>query len=278
MSIGRRFKGTLVKGTLAFSVLAVLSSAQALATEFKFAVEPNYTQDKQVEVYGPLIQYLNKTTGHHFTLVTSRNFQFFWRDIRQEVPVDFMFAEAHFTDYRMQRSGFVPLVKTAEKSSFTVLANEEVAKRGINSLIGYSVVTMPSPSLGFALLTEIFPDAIRQPNVLSSGKSWRDGVEMVFAEETDAAIVPTWLKDQYPNLIAMTTTREFPGAAVSAAPSVDAAARQAVTDALLKLHEDATAFEVLNELGISQFVPVTAEEYHGYDKLLKSFFGYKDAN
>jgi len=27
---------------------------------------------------------------------------FFWRDIRQEVPVDFMFAEGHFTDYRMQ--------------------------------------------------------------------------------------------------------------------------------------------------------------------------------
>ena len=88
MSIGRRFKGTLVKGTLAFGVLAVLSNTQALATEFKFAVEPNYTQDKQVEVYGPLIQYLNKNTGHHFTLVTSRNFQFFWRDIRQEVPVD----------------------------------------------------------------------------------------------------------------------------------------------------------------------------------------------
>lgn len=260
----------------ALLLAACLGLAPLQAAEFKIAVEPTYTADKQLEVYKPFIEYLNKNSGHHFTLVTSRNFQFFWRDIRQNVPVDFMFAEAHFTDYRVKRSGFEPLVKTAERSSYTVLANEDVAARGINSLIGYGVVTMPSPSLGFALLTEIFPDPIRQPNVLSSGKSWRDGVEMVFAEETDAAIVPTWLKDQYPNLVAMTTTREFPGAAISAAPSVDAAAKQAVRDTLLKLHEDAGAYEVLSELGISQFIPANAAEYDGNDRLLKSFFGYTD--
>jgi hypothetical protein len=266
-----------LRGCAAALLLAGMCAAPTFAAEFKIAVEPTYTPDKQIEVYKPFIEYLNKNSGHRFTLVTSRNFQFFWRDIRQSVPVDFMFAEAHFTDYQAKRAGFVPLVKTAEKSSYSVLANEEVAQRGINSLIGYGVVTMPSPSLGFALLTEIFPDPIRQPNVLSSGKSWRDGVEMVFAEETDAAIVPTWLQNQYPNLVSMTTTREFPGAAISAGPTVDEGARQAVRDALLKLHEDQGAYEVLSELGISQFIPADAAEYDGYDKLLKSFFGYKEA-
>lgn len=264
------------RGCAAALIAAVVGSTPLTAAEFKIAVEPTYTADQQLEVFKPFIEYLNKNSGHHFTLVTSRNFQFFWRDIRQGVPVDFMFAEAHFTDYQAKRAGFEPLVKTAEKSSYTVLANETVAQRGINSLIGYGVVTMPSPSLGFALLTEIFPDPIRQPNVLSSGKSWRDGVEMVFAEETDAAIVPTWLKDQYPNLVSMTTTREFPGAAISAGPTVDAAAKQAVRDTLLKLHEDPGAYEVLSELGISQFIPANAAEYDGNDRLLRSFFGYKE--
>ncbi len=268
----RRARG----GCAAVMLAMVLGVPQAGAAEFRIAIEPVYTPEKQLEVYKPFIDYLNKNSGHRFTLVTSRNFQFFWRDIRQELPIDFMFAEAHFTDYRAKRSGFEPLVKTAERSSYTVLANEEVAERGINSLIGYGVVTMPSPSLGFALLTEIFPDPIRQPNVLSSGKSWRDGVEMVFAEETDAAIVPTWLKDQYPNLIAMTTTRTFPGAAISAAPNVDQAAKDAVRDTLLKLHEDPGAYEVLSELGISQFIPASAAEYDGNDRLLRSFFGYKE--
>jgi ABC-type phosphate/phosphonate transport system substrate-binding protein len=266
-----------LRGRAAVLLLASLSVFPAFSADFRIAVEPTYTPDKQIEVYKPLIEYLNANSGHHFTLVTSRNFQFFWRDIRQSVPVDFMFAEAHFTDYQARRAGFEPLVKTAENSSYSVLANEEVAQRGINSLIGYSVVTMPSPSLGFALLAEIFPDPIRQPNVQSSGKSWRDGVEMVFAEETDAAIVPTWLQREYPNLVSMTTTREFPGAAISAGPKVDLAVRQAVRDTLLKLHEDENAYAVLSELGISQFIPASAAEYYGYDRLLKSFFGYKEA-
>ena len=272
MIVNRVFR-TCARLTLASAFI----SANAWGAALTIAVEPTYTQDKQAEVYKPFIEYLDRTTGHQFKLVSSRNFQFFWRDIRQQVPVDFMFAEAHFTDYVAKRQGFTPLVRTAENSSYSVLANDAVAQRGINSLIGYNVVTMPSPSMGFALLAEIFPDPIRQPNVLSSGKSWRDGVEMVFAEETDAAIVPTWLQSQYPNLVSMTTTREFPGAAVSAASTVDEATREQVKDALLKLHEDSSAFEVLNELGISQFVPTTAAEYNGYDKLLKSFFGYKEA-
>jgi ABC-type phosphate/phosphonate transport system substrate-binding protein len=265
-----------LRGRAAALLFASAGAFPAFSAEFTIAVEPTYTPDKQIEVYRPFIAYLNENSGHHFTLVTSRNFQFFWRDIRQSVPVDFMFAEAHFTDYQAKRAGFEPLVKTAEKSSYSILAKEPVALRGINSLIGYGVVSMPSPSLGFALLAEIFPDPIRQPNVMSSSKSWRDGVEMVFADETDAAIVPTWLQKEYTNLVSMTTSREFPGAAVSAGPKVDLAVKQAVRDTLLKLHEDENAYAVLSELGISQFIPASAAEYDGSDRLLKSFCGYKD--
>lgn len=266
----------ILRGCLITLIAAALGSPVANAAEFTIAVEPTYTPDKQIEVYKPFIDYLNANSGHTFKLVTSRNFQFFWRDIKQSVPVDFMFAEAHFTDYQIKRANFEPLVRTLENTSFSVLAMDEVAERGIKSLIGYRVVTMPAPSLGFALLTEIFPDPIRQPNVLSSGKSWRDGVEMVFADEADAAIVPTWLMQMYPNLASMRTTRELPGAAVSAGPNVDDAAKQAVRDTLLKLHEDPSAYEVLSELGITQFVPATRAEYDGNDKLLKAFYGYKE--
>ena len=70
--------------------------------------------------------------------------------------------------------------------------------------------------LGFALLLEYFPTPMQQPDLRSLATSWRDTVEIVFAGEADAAMVPTWLRDQYPNLIPVITTREFPGPAVSA--------------------------------------------------------------
>lgn len=257
------------------SLFGVVVSQSALAAEYKFLVEPSYNVQRSTEVYQPLVAYLSKATGHKITLVTSRNYHFFWRDVRQNAPVDFMFSEAHFTDFRAKRFGFEPIARTVENASYTLLGSDQLKTTTLNGLIGKGIVSMPSPSMGFAMLLQFFPDPIRQPNLMSTAQSWRDGVEIVFAGEADAAIVPTWLKDQYPNLIPISTSPEFPGAAVSAAPGVPPEAKQAIKDALLKLHEDQGAYEVLSELGVTQFVTTTAADYDGQEKVLEGFFGYK---
>ncbi|MBK8285055.1 MAG: PhnD/SsuA/transferrin family substrate-binding protein [Ahniella sp.] len=272
-------KQTLTRMCAALSL--ALAAGSIAAAEFKIAIEPHYSPQRSAEVYAPLAYYLNralKPLNHTVTFVYPRNFHFFWRDVRQNAPVDFMFAEAHLTDYRAKRFQFEPLLKTVENTSYAVLSMDEVAAKGSRGLIGARVVTMPSPSMGFALLAEIFPDPVRQPNVMSTAASWRDGVEIVFAGEAEAAIVPSIVKDEYPNLVVITTTREFPGPALSAAPGVDPGMKQALTEALLKVHEDTDGYAALNELRISQFVPVTAGEYDGKDELLKSFFGYKSVD
>ena len=52
-------------------------------------------------------------------------------------------------------------------------------------------------------------------------------------------------------------------------------AKQAVKDALLKLHEDQGAYEVLAELGVTQFIAASGADYDGDEKVLEGFFGYK---
>ncbi len=245
------------------------------AAEYKLLVEPSYNVQRATEVYQPLADYLSKATGHKITLVTSRNYHFFWRDVRQNAPIDFMFSEAHFTDFRAKRFQFEPIARTVENTSYTLLGSDQLTNTTLNGLIGKGIVTMPSPSMGFAMLLQFFPDPVRQPNMMSTAQSWQDGVEIVFAGEADAAIVPTWLQSQYPNLIPIATSAEFPGAAVSAAPTVPPEAKQAVKDALLKLHEAEGAYEVLSELGVSQFVEASAADYDGDEKVLEGFFGYK---
>jgi len=98
----------------------------------------------------------------------------------------------------------------------------------------------------------------------------------VFAGEAEAAMIPTWLKDQYPtNLTSVKTSREFAGAAVSAGPNVPEAVRAKVTEALLKLDQDASLANLLLELGISKFVPAKAADYAGGEAMLKDFYGYQ---
>lgn len=244
------------------------------AAQFQLGIEPSYPKDQAQEIYKPLLDYLNKATGHTFVLAVPRNYHFLWRDLRQNKPVDFTFEEAHFVDFRVQRYGFEPLVRTAEPTSYALLAMPELAEKGLTGLVGQRIACMPSPSLGFALVAEMFKNPVAQPDIRSEAATWRDGVEMVFAGEAEAAMVQTYIADLYPNLVAVEKTRDFPGRAMSAAPGVDPAAKEAVKQALLKLHEDETLNEVLVELGASKFEPTSAAEYAGAESMLKGFFGY----
>ncbi len=257
------------------ALLLILGGATRVdAAELRLMVEPNYPPDRAAEVYKPLVEYLSKASGHDIQLLTPRNFHFFWRDIRQNVAVDLMFTEAHLTDYRAKRFATVPFVRTAERTSYSIVTCMPTGPTSLKDLVGASVVTMPSPSMGYALLTQYFPNPVSQPNILSSAVSWRDGVEMACAEETQAAIVPTWLRQQYPNLTVIETSASFPGPAISASATLDPAVRDSIKTALLKLHEDPTLYEVLNELGITKFEETSAAEYDGAEQVLKGVYGY----
>ncbi len=258
------------------AVVAFTFSSAVFGAEFNFAVEPTYAPERAKEVYEPLIAYLNKSTGHTFKLVVARNYALYWNDLRKRTDLHFVFDEAHFTDFRIQRSKYEPLVKSAVASSYSLLTQENIAEGDTQALVARSLVTMPAPNLGFALLLEYFPNPMQQPDVRSLAASWRDTVEIVFAGEADAAMVPSWLKDQYPNLIPVITTREFPGAAISAHPDVPAEVKTKLKDAMLVLHEDESLYEVLNELGTPQFVEATSAEYRGSEAMLKNFYGYRN--
>ncbi len=257
--------------------LSILGGAavDARAADLTLMVEPFYPPQRAAEVYQPLADYLSTATGNRVELVTPRNYHFFWRDVRNNTPIDLVIAEPPITDYRAQRFGAIPLVHTAEKTVYTLLASDQLQNPTLQTLVGRNIVTLPSPSLGFALLLELFPNPVAQPNILSSASSWNDGPEIVFAGEADAAIVPSWLMQQYPNLLPLSTSREFPGIALSASSGLDPAVRDAIRDALLKLHEDPTMYGVLNELGISRYEAATAEEYRGMEQMLKGFYGYQ---
>lgn len=256
-------------------VLALAGAASpALAVDYSVSVEPSYPAEQARDVYQPLLDYLSKVTGQRFVLRYPSNYHLLWRDIRNNTPVDFAFEEAQFTDYRAQRFGFVPLVRTSEPSIYALIAQPEIAERGIDALIGHQVVNMPSPSMGYALLIELYRNPVSQPEVLSTAASWKDGVEMIFSGEADAAMVPLYIAQLYPNLVEMHNSRSLPGRAFSAAPTVPDEVKTAVRDALLKLNEDESLYAVINEIGTIQFVATSAADYQGNQDMLRGFFGY----
>jgi hypothetical protein len=256
-------------------LLGLFGARSASAANYTLTVEPNYPPAQATEVYEPLLAYLSKATGHTFSLKTTRNYHLHWRDLRAATPTDFAFEEAHFTDYRINRQNFTPLVRVADPTRFTLLVNTEMEAGGAQGLVGHRIVSMSAPSLGYLILGDIYKNPISQPEIQSVAANWKDGVDMLFAGETDAAMVPNYIAKDYPNLVPVNESREFPGRALSASPTVPAGVRTAVANAMLQLSKDASQNAILNEIGATGFVPANKADYAGNEALLRNVFGYQ---
>jgi ABC-type phosphate/phosphonate transport system substrate-binding protein len=255
-------------------IFFMLASLQANAATYTLTVEPNYPPAQAQEVYKPLLAYLSRSTGDTFVLKIAPNYHVHWRDMRSKTKVDFTFEEAHFTDYRAKRQRMIPLVRVVEPTKYTLLVSDEMAAGGAQGLIGHRITSMSSPSLGYLLLGEIYKNPIAQPEIKSFAANLKDGVEMIFAGESDGAMVPSYIADQYSNLQAALTTRELPGRALSAHETVPADVRNKVKNAMLKLHLDNNLFDVISELGTAKFVPTNAAAYAGSEGVLSDAYGY----
>lgn len=264
-----------LRATLILSGLVLMfTSLQINAQSYTLTVEPNYPPAQAQEVYKPLLAYLSKSTGQSFSLKIAPNYHVHWRDMRNKTKVDFAFEEAHFTDYRAKRQRMIPLVRVVEPTKYTLLISDEMAAGGAQSLIGHRITSMSSPSLGYLLLGEIYKNPIAQPEIKSFAANLKDGVEMIFSDESDGAMVPSYIADQYNNLRPALVTRELPGRALAASESVPVDVRNKVKAAMLKLHQDNSLFEVINELGTAKFVPTSAATYAGSESVLRAAYGY----
>ena len=264
-----------MQSLLALTVFAASGAARAQAPlTLEFAIEPSYSQEQMQEVYRPFLSYLEKSTGYKFKLVTFRNYNSYWQEMREKQGWDLTFDEAHFTDYRIERMKFEPLVRTIEPGTYVLASGNEVGAGNTTALLAERITTMAAPSLGYALLLEYFPNPMQQPDIRTNAASWLDAVDAVFAEESRATMVPASVAAAYPNLYEVVRSREFAGPAISASSKVAPEVKAKITEALLKMHEDQDAFAALNELRISQFVKATALEYQGSGKVLKNFYGY----
>ena len=168
----------------------------------------------------------------------------------------------------------MPLVRVAEPTQFSLLVSPENTAEGPQGLMSGTIVSMPSPSLGYLFLGELFPNPIAQPEIASTAQTWKDGVDSVFAQEAKGAMVPVYIAQQYPNLESVHLSRSLPGRSLNAARKVPADVRTAVTNAMLKLHENPALIDVLTELGTAQFVKTNAAEIAGNERMLRRVFGY----
>ncbi len=237
-------------------------------------VHPIFPPDQADLVYQPLINYLNASTPHEFRLQTSRDFHRYWMEIRRGSEPDLVLEDAHLIALRIERNGYMPLVKSADPGTFSLLTSGMNADADLSDFIARPVSSMPAPSLGYLVLSSWYSNPMQKPRILSNASSWLDAVEIVFAMETEAAIVPHNLVSRYVNMVVVRTSEEFPHSSIAASPNVPASVQTQISEALLRLHEDPDHFTALHELDIDRFVPAQVTEFQDLDDWLNGIFSF----
>lgn len=99
-SITSKISSALNKAVI-LTILTLFLNTKCFAIEYNFIVQPIFKPGKTMQIYGPLVQYLNKETGHTFKIITAKSFLSYW-EIMKRGEYDLILDAAHFTDYRIK--------------------------------------------------------------------------------------------------------------------------------------------------------------------------------
>lgn len=262
-------------GLVLLGALAAAATPAARAANYTLLVEPTYPADQIGSVYGPLVAYLNRSTGHRFTVRAAPNFNQHWRALRAGDAADFVFEEGHFFDYRSKRTGAVALARTVEESAFIIAVTDpEFAQGGADGVVGRTIASLGAPSLGEVLVFDSYRNPLAQPELRAVSTKWSDGPDLVFAGDVEGTLLPAYMASENPALIEVWRSRAVPGRVLSAGPAIPQDVRAAVAEAMRKLQDDPDAYSVMTELRTEGFVAPDSQAYAGLERLLADTFGY----
>ena len=181
-----------------------------------------------------------------------------------------------YTDYRIQKQGHVPLVKVPGTISNSVITRPDAAILDLSELVGKEVATITPPSPGSLILQQLFPNASRQP-IIVSVKSSEHAIEMVLSGKVLAAIIPTPLvgqaMSQGKELFTVMTTTPIPHIAFTAGPDIDAQTRQKLVKGLLEATGTPETLEILKAIGFAEgFEMASPEIYLGFSEYLNQLW------
>lgn len=255
-------------------LMLFLSASISRAAEYSLTIQPILSEDKTQEAYQPLADYLSSQTGQTITLITHRNFTFYWNKMRnQQQGFDLVLDAAHFTDYRVKKQGYQVLAKLPDTVSFSIVSHEDNFYMDADELTSKRIATMPSPSLGAMRLQELYPNPMRVPIYIYE-RNTRRAVDSVLSGKVDAAIIPTRLVAEYSGLNTVETTEPVPHMALSASAEVPTDIVEKIRTALLTANTTPEGQKMLAAINATKFEAADSTTYDGYSKLLEGVFGY----
>lgn len=261
-------------GIKKLSLILILISTLTFANKYTLVIEPTFPVEQGKQVYEPLRDWLSKKTGHEIEIIFDKNYYSYWRSANGSRMPHFTYDAPHVAGFRAGKKQYIPIATTIEELSFHLISLDIPAKdESIEDfLVNKKIVMLPSPSLATVYFNQWFTDLFSTPKKDVTALSWQETVEIVFDGSAQAAIVPDWMFNLYPNFASLQESKKIPGNTFMAHPDVPKDVVESFQNALLSLVDDEAAYDVLVELNTEGFKKPNDNDYQDLVKLLPRVF------
>lgn len=251
-----------------------LSSHFVLGAGLNLYVQPIASEAKTEALFKPLAEYLANKIGMPISVHTEASFLAYWERMRRVQGFDLVLDAAHFTDYRDTRFNYHVLAKFPDTVSFSLVTAQDLLVFDAQDLIGNTIATAASPSLGGVRMAEIYSNPMRQPSLIPVN-NFEQALDKLHQGDVRAALVPTPMIRGDATVNTVLTTQPVPHMAFSVSPKVSRKIREQLRTALVDADKTEAGRQMLESLKLARFEPANNKLYRGYAKLLSGIWGYK---
>lgn len=245
-----------------------------------FTTAPTQSLAQTKKIYGPLVDYLAKSTGKNIKLVAARNFLEYTSKMRKG-EYDIIFDGPHFVSWRMEHINHQPIARLPGKLVFAAIVKDGGVINNIKQLIGKKVCAVNSPNLATLMILDSFPNPVRQP-VIVSARSFKDAFKCLKQGRGQAAFLPVgfWKKFKKKGktgglrILYTTKKKPLPTRTFSISKRLDAVTITAIQKALLNTDGQEGAQPLLKRFRRKNFVDAPSSEFKGLSRLLLSVWGF----
>lgn len=253
-------------------IVLTLSMGQVSAQNLTFLIHPVLSADDVPRYYEPLRKFVSKALGKPVDITVARNYLSHWHKLRNGVTADLVMDGPHITDWLHRTAGYDPIVKVVDVVSFTLVTSDELFVFEPKELTGQRIATIVSPSLGALTLHQLFPNPLRQPVIVTVDDS-EAAVRALRERKAVGAIIPSPMVQAFDGLNTVTVLSQHPHVAISASPSVSAADRAKLIQALTSAADTVEGQELLQAINVNGYEAANASMYEGQVELLDGLMG-----
>lgn len=265
-----------IKSGLCMALGWSLAGAVLAKDTIVFSTAPTQTPEQTIKLYTPLLNYLSQVTGKQFVIKPAKNYLEYNNGTLQNA-YDMVFDGPHYTAWRMERQGAVPVVRLPGVISIVVAVREDSAIRHLDDLIGHNVCAFSSPNMLTMDFLNYFRNPARQPTMLRV-EGFKEINECLKSGRGDAAVLrdQVWAKQDQTGLrLIEQSFRSHPERTFSVGSGVEPEVRDKIAAAMVSDEGSKVAAPLLEVFKKEKFIAADPKTYEGLAELLAPVWGFQ---